>query len=110
MSEPNVAIPEPTSTPTQSKYPWRAVIRTVVAYVLGFVTVYLSRAIPGLHEVFTQHGEFFVDYFTAAVIAGVGGIWTWVMSIPKVNRILSVIGLSARPKAVEQGTAPEAAK
>lgn len=74
---------------SQTKYPWRATARTVLAFVLGLaaswaVVIQAAGVDPGLEWVSAS----------VAVAAGV----TRVMAVPFVNEWLTKLGLGAEPK------------
>ena len=77
-----------TTTPTQTRYPWRAVLRTVLAVVIAAAPmVPLLVAASGLPE-------------TSAVVGGVLAIAaavTRILAVPGVDAWLAKIGLSAAP-------------
>jgi len=84
----HVAVPET----TQTKYPWRATVRTGLAFVVG-----ASAAAPVLYTAVTNESP------EAATGAGltplaVSAAITRVMAVPFVNGWLTRLGLGAEPK------------
>jgi hypothetical protein len=74
---------------TQTRYPWRATLRTVLAFVVGLaaswaVVIQAAGVDPGLEWVSAS----------VAVAAGV----TRIMAVPFVNEWLTKAGLGATPK------------
>ena len=88
------------SLPTQTKYPMHAVIRTVVAFVLGLGTTWLIREIPSVGQLMQEIGPDLVTAVTNFLIVAAGGFYTWLMSRPRVNEFLTMIGLGATPASV----------
>lgn len=86
------------SEATQTQFPFRAVLRTAVAYVLGLLTTWLISTLPGVGEVFVDYSEALTDIITNVLAVFFGGLYTWLMSRPRINDKLSVVGLSAQPK------------
>ena len=75
--------------PSQTTYPWRATIRTVIATIVSIAAVWgLIVQAAGVDQ---------TAPVVAATIAVAGGI-TRVMAIPAVNELLTKFGLGAEPK------------
>lgn len=79
---------------TQSKYPWRAVARTVFAGVVG-----AAAMAPLVYTAATQHDSAAASGWAASGLAIAGGI-TRVMALPQVNALLQKVlpFLAAAPK------------
>ena len=79
---------EPIPTPTQTRHPWRATLRTVVAILLGLATllpyVVADANIP-------------TEGAVGQALA-VSALVTRIMAIPAVNAWLTQFGLGASPK------------
>ena len=84
--------------PTQTQFPLKAVLRTVVAYVLGIACAALIKAIPGIEALVMQAAPYLVDSLTQGLAVLIAGFWTWVMARPRVNAFLTWIGLGAAPR------------
>ena len=84
--------------PTQTQYPWKAVLRTVVAFVLGIATSWLITMIPALEPVLQASGPALVEGVTNTLSAFFVGLYTWIFSRPAVNEFLTQLGLGAKPK------------
>ena len=89
-----VVIPEP----TQTQYPFKAVLRTVVAFVLGALAKFGIANIAGFEQVWMQYGQLIVDVVNNFLFAALVGFFTWLFTLPKVNAFLTKIGLGAQPK------------
>lgn len=75
--------------PSQTAYPWRATLRTVLATLISIAAVWgLIVQAAGVDE---------TTPVVAASIAVAGAI-TRIMAIPAVNDLLTRIGLGAEPK------------
>ena len=83
--------------PTQTQFSKRAVARTIVAYCLSFVTVWVVKELPGLEDPIRQATPYLIEEGTNAAIIAVGGFYTWLMARPKINKLLGWIWLSAAP-------------
>ena len=90
----------PKATPTQVAHPWRATLRTAFSATLAALTV-IGVALPILSEELSSYvpsalseGMLWVAGLTVAITTAL----TRIMSIPKVNELLSIFGLSATPK------------
>ena len=84
--------------PTQSQFPAQAVLRTLIAYVVGAVFVVIVREIPGIEGMLEQVRGPLVDMLTNAAIIAAGGFVTWLMTKPRINAFLTKLGLGAQPK------------
>ena len=84
--------------PTQTQYPWKAVLRTVVAFLLGIATSWLIVNVPGLEPVLSSSTPALVEGITNGLAAFFTGLWTWIFTRPKVNEFLTQLGLGAKPK------------
>lgn len=84
--------------PTQTEYPWKAVLRTVVAFVLGIATSWVITTNPALEPVLQAAGPALVEGVTNAISAFFVGLYTWIFSRPAVNEFLTKFGLGAKPK------------
>ena len=86
--------------PTQTRYPWRATARTVVAYLLVALPAYLV-IVPIVTE---ELGAYLPPKMTeillasAAFVGALVAAVTRIMAIPSVNDALTGIGLSAAPE------------
>ena len=90
-------VPPVIPVPTQTKFPAKAVIRTVVAYLVGLVIVVLVREVPAVESLLHQLEGPMVDALTNATIVALSGFITWLMSRPKINAFLTKLGLGAQP-------------
>lgn len=77
------------ATASQSKYPWRATIRTLVAFVVGLaaswgLVIGALDVDPGL------------EWVTVSV--AIAGAVTRLMAVPFVNEWLGRLGLAAEPQ------------
>ena len=77
---------------SQTKYPWRATVRTVIAFVAG-----LALAAPLLYTAVTNQSP---EAATGAGLTAltVAGVITRLMANPFVNEWLTKLGLGAEPK------------
>ena len=84
---------------TQETHPWRATLRTVVAYLVVALPAYAIGVPILLDEV----GEYLPDGAvawltgTALFVGGLVAAVTRIMAIPSVNEALRNVGLSAAP-------------
>lgn len=78
-------------TPTQVAHPWRAVIRTILAWVVGLLVAWLARTI-GID--LTELSEAMTDSLTVGVWAVVTGFTQWLLTRPAVVKILEFTPLS----------------
>ena len=85
-------------TPTQVLYPIKAVIRTVVQYLLSLASTWLITAVPLWDVIWASNSETIVDTATNVLIAALMALWAWIMSRPVVNGWLTKIGIGAQPK------------
>ena len=85
-------------TPTQVLYPLKAVLRTVVQYLLGLATTKLVLILPAWEFVWSENSVIIIDWVTNILVALFMALWAWVMSKPVVNGWLTKIGLGAQPK------------
>lgn len=77
---------------SQTTYPWRATVRTVLAAVISIAAVWgLLVEAAGVDE---------TTPVVATTIAVAGAI-TRIMAIPAVNDLLTLVGLGAEPKPKE---------
>lgn len=79
------AVPVAPGTPTQVAHPWRAVVRTIVAWLVGLAVAALARWI-GVD--LTDLAPAMVDSLTAVVWAIGTGLVQWVLTRPGVERFL----------------------
>jgi len=77
---------------TQTRYPWRATARTVLALILPLIA-----GAPLIYQAATQHDPLAATGWAGIVLGVAGGI-TRVMALPLVNDFLTKIGLGAEPK------------
>ena len=89
-------VPVVIPTPTQTQYPFKAVLRTVVAFVLGALAKFGINNIAGFEEVWMQYGQVIVDVVNNFLFAALVGFFTWLFTLPKVNAFLTKIGLGAQ--------------
>lgn len=85
--------------PTQVKYPWRAVLRTVLAYIVGAGIVVPAAWVIAQD---TLSGYLSPEVITAAawtvgLIVAVSAFVTRVIAIPQVNAWLTKLGVGAAP-------------
>ena len=85
-------------TPTQVLYPIKAVIRTVVQYLLGLASAWLITSVPLWDVIWASNSETIVEVATNILIAALMGLWAWIMSRPVVNGWLTKIGIGAQPR------------
>lgn len=82
-------------TPTQVAHPWRAVVRTIAAYLVVAVPA-LLLIIPIVQD---ELGPYLPESWivwlgtTAAVLAALVGAVTRIMAIPGVQKLLDMVGL-----------------
>ena len=88
-------------SPTQTQFPLKAVLRTIVAYLVGLALTALAGVLvgfmPGVEGVLDQLETPLIEAITQAVAIGVAGLITWLMAKPKVNAFLTQLGLGATP-------------
>ena len=90
--------PEVIPTPTQVLYPIKAVIRTVVQYLLSLASTWLITSVPLWDVIWASNSETIVEVATNILIAALMALWAWIMSRPVVNDWLTKIGIGAQPK------------
>ena len=87
--------------PTQTEFPLKAVLRTIVAYLVGLALTALAGVLvgfmPGVEGVLDQLETPLIEAITQAVAIGITGLITWLMAKPKVNAFLTQLGLGATP-------------
>lgn len=87
--------------PTQTEFPLKAVLRTIVAYLVGLALTALAGVLvgfmPGVEGVLDQLETPLIEAITQAVAIGIAGLITWLMAKPKVNAFLTQLGLGATP-------------
>jgi hypothetical protein len=77
---------------SQTKYPWRATLRTVLAFVAG-----AALAAPVLYTAVTNENPELATGAAATALA-VSAAVTRLMAVPFVNEWLTRVGLGAEPK------------
>ena len=84
---------------TQEEYPWRATLRTIVAYIIVALPVYAIGVPILMDEVGEYLPEGAVAWLTASAlfVGGLVAAVTRIMAIPRVNEALRNVGLSASP-------------
>ena len=84
---------------TQEEYPWRATLRTIVAYIVVALPVYAIGVPILMDEVGEYLPEGAVAWLTASAlfVGGLVATVTRIMAIPSVNEALGNVGLSASP-------------
>lgn len=84
---------------TQEEYPWRATLRTIVAYIIVALPVYAIGVPVLMDEVGEYLPEGAVAWLTASAlfVGGLVAAVTRIMAIPSVNEALRNVGLSAAP-------------
>ena len=92
--QPEHVFPEP----TQVLYPIKAVIRTVVQYLLGLASAWLITSVPLWDVIWANNSEVIVEVATNILVAALMALWAWIMSRPVVNGWLTKIGIGAQPK------------
>lgn len=89
------------AVPTQTEFPLKAVLRTIVAYLVGLALTALAGVLvgfmPGVEGVLDQLEAPLIEAITQAVAIGIAGLITWLMAKPKVNAFLTQLGLGATP-------------
>lgn len=84
--------------PTQVLYPIKAVLRTIVAALLGVVVTALIATFPGLTDLVNEVVPNLTTLLTELLFIIITGFFTWVMALPAVNAFLTKIGLGATPR------------
>ena len=87
MSSSIPAVP----APTQTRYPWKATLRTALAFVAG-----AAVAAPGLYSAVTNQSPEHATGWGLTALAVSSGI-TRLMANPFVNLWLTKVGLGATP-------------
>jgi len=80
------------STATQTQHPWRATVRTALAFLAG-----AALAAPVLYTAVTNENPELATGAAATALA-ISAAVTRVMAVPFVNERLTRIGLGAEPK------------
>ena len=84
--------------PTQTQFPLKAVLRTIVAYLVGLGLAWTARQVPGVESILAQLTQPLIDAITNGAPVALAGFITWLMTRPKINAILTKIGIGAKPK------------
>ena len=84
--------------PTQTQFPLKAVLRTIVAYLVGLGLTWVARQVPGVESILAQLTQPLIEAITNGVAVALAGFFTWLMARPKINAILTKLGLGAKPK------------
>jgi len=77
-------------TPTQVAHPWRSVLRTFVAALVGVVLAWIARTV-GVD--LTEWDDAIIDSLTAVAWTVGTGVVQWLLSHPRLQPFLRVIGL-----------------
>ena len=85
-------------TPTQTQFPLKAVLRTIVAYLVGLGLTWVARQVPGVESALAQLTQPLIEAITNGVAVALAGLVTWLMARPKINMLLTKIGIGAKPK------------
>ena len=85
-------------SPTQLQFPLKAVLRTIVAYLVGLGLTWVARQVPGVESILAQLTQPLIEAITNGVAVALAGFITWLMARPKINAILTKLGLGAKPK------------
>ena len=85
-------------TPTQTQFPLKAVLRTIVAYLVGLGLTWTARQVPGVESSLSQLTQPLIEAITNGVAVALAGLVTWLMARPKINTLLTKIGIGAKPK------------
>ena len=88
----------PGEAPTQTQFPLKAVLRTIVAYLVGLGLAWTARQVPGVESTLAQLTQPLIEAITNGVAVALAGFVTWLMSRPRVNEFLTKIGIGAKPK------------
>ena len=89
-------------TSTQTSYPWRAVVRTVVQVGLSaliIVPIIIGIVSDGMAAYLPDEWEAWLAG-AAAFLTALSGVFARVMAIPAINDALAKVGLSAAPRTV----------
>lgn len=85
---------------TQNKYPWRATIRTLTAYIVAVFGV-IAVAVPIIGEEFgpilSERALAWITSITL-IIGMLTSTVTRIMATPQIDELLDVVGLSSEPK------------
>ena len=84
--------------PTQTQFPLKAVLRTIVAYIVGLGLTWVARQVPGVESILAQLTQPLIEAITNGVAVALAGFVTWLMARPKVNMLLTKVGIGAKPK------------
>ena len=85
-------------SPTQTQFPLKAVLRTIVAYLVGLGLTWVARQVPGVESILVQLTQPLIEAITNGVAVALAGFITWLMARPKINAILTKVGIGAKPK------------
>lgn len=85
-------------SPTQTQFPLKAVLRTIVAYLVGLGLTWVARQVPGVESILAQLTQPLIEAITNGVAVALAGFITWLMARPKINEFLTKLGLGAKPK------------
>lgn len=85
-------------SPTQTQFPLKAVLRTIVAYLVGLGLAWVARQVPGVESTLAQLTQPLIEAITNGVAVALAGFVTWLMARPKINEFLTKLGLGAKPK------------
>ena len=88
----------PGEAPTQTQFPLHAVVRTIVAYLVGLGLTWVGRQVPGVESLLAQLSQPIIEAVTQGVAVALAGFVTWLMSRPRINEFLTKLGLGAKPK------------
>ena len=88
----------PGETPTQTQFPLQAVVRTIVAYLVGLALVWVGRQVAGTESLLAQLEQPIIEAVTQGVVLALAGFMTWLMSRPRINEFLTKLRLGAKPK------------
>ena len=85
--------------PTQVKYPWRAVLRTVLAYIVGAGIVVPAAWVIAQDTLsgYLSPEVVTATAWTVGLIVAVSAFVTRVIAIPQVNAWLTKLGVGATP-------------
>ena len=85
--------------PTQVKYPWRAVLRTVLAYIVGAGIVVPAAWVIAQDTLsgYLSPEVITATAWTVGLIVAVSAFVTRVIAIPQVNAWLTKLGVGATP-------------
>ena len=85
--------------PTQVKYPWRALLRTVLAYIVGAGIVVPAAWVIAQDTLsgYLSPEVITATAWTVGLIVAVSAFVTRVIAIPQVNAWLTKLGVGATP-------------